>query len=74
MKYYGKICFSVTAEDPDRPGIFTEEQFVERYYYGDVIKLSDYNLNERQCTFVIENLHNNLSYKDISEKYNVSKL
>ena len=39
MKYYGKICFSVTAEDPDRPGIFTE-QIVEKYYYGDIIKLS----------------------------------
>lgn len=39
---------------------------------GSQIKLSDYKLNERQKTFIIENLHNNLSYKDLSEKYNVS--
>ena len=39
---------------------------------GAVISLSDYNLNERQSTFVIENIHNKLSYKEISEKYFVS--
>lgn len=39
---------------------------------GSEIKLSDYNLNERQRTFVLENLHNKLSYKEISEKYFVS--
>ena len=39
---------------------------------GSTISLSDYNLNERQCTFVLENIHNKLSYKEISEKYFVS--
>lgn len=39
---------------------------------GAVISLSDYNLNERQSTFVIENIRNKLSYKEISEKYFVS--
>ena len=39
---------------------------------GTVISLSDYNLNDRQITFVIENIHNKLSYKEISEKYFVS--
>ena len=39
---------------------------------GSEISLSDYNLNERQRTFVIENIHNKLSYKEISEKYYVS--
>jgi len=39
---------------------------------GDTVKLSDYKLNERQRTFIIENLHNQLSYKALSEKYNVS--
>ena len=39
---------------------------------GSTISLSDYNLNERQRTFVIENIHNKLSYKEISEKYFVS--
>ena len=39
---------------------------------GSTISLSDYNLNERQRNFVIENIHNKLSYKEISEKYFVS--
>lgn len=39
---------------------------------GSPISLTDYNLNERQRTFVIENIHNKLSYKEISEKYFVS--
>ena len=39
---------------------------------GSVIKLSDYNLNERQSKFLLDNLHNKLSYKEISEKYFVS--
>lgn len=39
---------------------------------GAVISLADYNLNERQSTYVIENIHNKLSYKEISEKYFVS--
>ena len=39
---------------------------------GSTISLSDYNLNERQRTFVLENIHNKLSYKEISEKYFVS--
>ena len=39
---------------------------------GSTISLSDYNLNERQISFVLENLHNKMSYKEISEKYFVS--
>jgi DNA-binding CsgD family transcriptional regulator len=39
---------------------------------GSTISLSDYNLNERQISFVLENLHNKMSYKEISEKYYVS--
>ena len=39
---------------------------------GSKISLSDYNLNERQRTFLLEHLHNKLSYKDLSEKYFVS--
>ena len=39
---------------------------------GAVISLSDYNLTERQSTYVLENIHNKLSYKEISEKYYVS--
>ena len=39
---------------------------------GSVISLSDYNLTERQITFLMEHFHNKLSYKDLSEKYFVS--
>ena len=39
---------------------------------GSAISLSDYDLNERQRMFVLENLQNKLSYKEISEKYFVS--
>lgn len=39
---------------------------------GDKLKLSDYNLTDRQQKFVVENLHNSLSYKEISEKHFVS--
>lgn len=39
---------------------------------GSTISLAEYGLNERQSNFVIENIHNKLSYKEISEKYFVS--
>ena len=39
---------------------------------GSVISLSTYNLNDRQSSFVLENLYNKMSYKEISEKYFVS--
>ena len=39
---------------------------------GEALHLSDYNLSERQTNFVLDNLHENCSYKDLSEKYFVS--
>lgn len=39
---------------------------------GSVIKLSDYNLTERQSTFLIEHIHNKKSYKELSDQYFVS--
>lgn len=39
---------------------------------GSKISLSDYNLNERQRTFLMEHIHNKMSYKELSEKYFVS--
>ena len=39
---------------------------------GSVIKLSDYNLSERQKNLLLDHLYNKLSYKDLSEKYFVS--
>lgn len=39
---------------------------------GDVVKLSDYNLTERQINFVYDYIIENLSYNELSEKYFVS--
>lgn len=39
---------------------------------GQKLSLSDYNLTDRHKTFILENINNNLSYKELSEKYNVS--
>lgn len=49
-----------------------ENNTIIRKPAGASISLSDYNLNERQRLFVIENIHNKMSYKEISEKYFVS--
>ena len=39
---------------------------------GDPLHLSDYKISDRQMDFIIDNLHENCSYKDLSEKYFVS--
>ena len=39
---------------------------------GDVLKLSDFGLTEMQMNFVLANLHEGLSFKEISEKFFVS--
>ena len=54
------------------PKTVTENEILKGKKAGSEIKLTDYNLNERQINFVLENLYNNLSYKELSSKYNVS--
>ena len=54
------------------PKTVTQNEVLKDVKIGSILKLSDYELNERQITFVLENLYNNLSYKDLSSKYNVS--
>lgn len=54
------------------PKSIVENQTVNAKEPGAMIKLSDYNLNERQRNFVLANLNENLSYAEISEKYFVS--
>ncbi len=39
---------------------------------GEELKLSSYNLSERQIQLVLDNIYNNLSFKELSEKYYVS--
>ena len=38
-KFYGKIGFVATVEDPDNPGVWSEEQ-VEREYRGELIRVN----------------------------------
>ena len=54
------------------PSNVSNNQTIYNKKPGEIIKLSDYNLTERQITFVLENIYNNLSYKEISDKYFVS--
>ena len=54
------------------PSTVSNNQTINKKKPGEVIKLSDYKLTDRQKTFVLENLHNNLSYNEISDKYAVS--
>ena len=54
------------------PTNVTQNQTIIKKALGSKISLSEYNLNARQVTFVMENLHNKLSYKEISDKYYVS--
>ena len=54
------------------PKNVTENKVLSNLKPGQVLNLSDYNLTERQQTFVFENIHNSLSYKQLSEKYYVS--
>ena len=39
---------------------------------GEAIHLSDYQLSDRQMNFILDNLHENCSYKELSQKYFVS--
>lgn len=39
---------------------------------GSELILSAYPLSERQITFILDNMHSNLSYKELSEKHYVS--
>lgn len=54
------------------PSNVSNNQTIHNKKPGEIIKLSDYNLTERQINFILENVHNNLSYKEISDKYFVS--
>ena len=54
------------------PKTVTENEILKDVKVGSSISLSDYNLSERQTCFILDNLYNNFSYKDLSSKYNVS--
>ena len=50
----------------------TQNEILGDRRQGDVIKLSDFKLSERQILFLLDNLYGNLSFKDLSEKHFVS--
>ncbi|MCR4579893.1 MAG: hypothetical protein K5681_06055 [Treponema sp.] len=54
------------------PSNITDNSKIPGIRKGDVLKLSDFELTETQIQFVLANIHENLSFKDISEKYFVS--
>lgn len=54
------------------PSKVTNNQTIIKQKQGEAISLSEFKLSERQINFVLANIHENLSYKEISEKYFVS--
>lgn len=54
------------------PANVSENEALANKKHGDIIKLSDYGLNERQTQLVIGYIKQNLSYKDLAEKYFLS--
>ena len=54
------------------PKNVTENKVLSKYKPGDSVSLSKFDLTDRQKAFILDNLHNNFSYKEISEKHFVS--
>ncbi len=54
------------------PTTISENKCLKNKKVGSLIHLSDYNLSERQMQLILDNLHNNLSYKELSDKYFMS--
>lgn len=56
-KYYGLVGYSVTTEDPTRPGIWVDG-ITTQHYYGDVIRDTskwDHNANSSNDNLSIDN-------------------
>ena len=54
------------------PSNISENNSIPGVRKGDHLKLSEYGLTETQAQFVLANIHENLSFKDISSKFYVS--
>lgn len=54
------------------PTTVSENTVLSNYKQGDVVKLSAFPLSDRQKDFIYDNMHSNLSYKELSEKHFVS--
>lgn len=54
------------------PSVVTENTIIKEIKVGKTINLSKYSLTNRQIDFILENIKNNLNYREISAKYKVS--
>jgi len=54
------------------PSKVTYNEVLVNLAKGSKLHLLDYTLSSRQADFILDNLHSNCSYKDLSEKYFVS--
>lgn len=50
----------------------TKNNSIIKEKHGEQLHLSDYNLSDRQMNFILDNIHKNSSYKELSETYFVS--
>ena len=55
-----------------KPSMIMNNSTIGEKIPGTKLKLSDYNLSERQISFTLDFINNNLSYNDLTEKYYVS--
>ena len=54
------------------PSAVTNNKSLKNHQPGSTLHLTEFNLTERQITFVLDFMNQNLSYKALSDKYNVS--
>lgn len=54
------------------PTIISNNLAITNKQPGQELSLSDYKLTDRQINLVMDYLYNNLSYNDLSQKYNIS--
>lgn len=55
-----------------KPAEINEKSKLSTIKQGSILHLRDYNLTERQILLVKDNLSQNMSYKELSNKYNMS--
>lgn len=48
-KFYGKVGYAITGEDPNRPGVWVDT-IVEKYLYGDIQEISSRWQSSQQST------------------------
>ena len=54
------------------PSSVTNNEVLQSVKPGSEVSLKDYNLTDRQIDLILDYLHNNRSYNELSDKYNIS--